>query len=87
MLQIKGEKSPLDRSTVKMLEAQNPEPAPAARAKRVRSTRLAYDRRVDVEIQPIATESVRFFPHTADDSALLFNPRWLGQSKIHKASQ
>ena len=87
MLQIKGEKSPLDRSTVKMLEAQNPEPAPAARAKRARATRLAYDRRVDVEIQPIATESVRFFPHTADDSALLFNPRWLGQSKIHKASQ
>lgn len=87
MLQIKGEMSPLDRNTVKLLEAQNPEPAPVARAKRARATRLAYDRRVDVAIQPIATESVRFFPHAADDSALLFNPRWLGQSKIHKASE
>jgi len=87
MLQIKGEMSPLDRNTVKLLEAQNPEPAPVARAKRARATRLAYDRRVDVEIQPVATESVRFFPHAADDSALLFNPRWLGQSKIHKASE
>jgi outer membrane protein OmpA-like peptidoglycan-associated protein len=87
ILQIKGAKTPLDRNTVKMLEAQNPEPAPPARAKRARATRLAYDRRVDLEIQPIATESVKFFPHHADDSALLFNPRWLGQSKIHRASE
>ena len=86
-LQIRGEKAPLDLQTVKLLEAQNPEPAPPQRMKQARATRLAYDRRVDVVILPVAVDSVRFFPHQADDSALLFNPRWLGQSKIHKASQ
>lgn len=86
-LQIRGEESPLDRSTVKLLEAQNPETATPERLKKTRATRLAYDRRVDVVILPAAVESVKYYPHQASDSALLFTSRWLGESKIHRASE
>ena len=86
-LQIRGKESPLDNNTVKLLEAQNPEPPAPGWTKRERTTRLAYDRRVDVVILPAAVESVKYYPHQASDSALLFTPRWLGERKIHQASE
>lgn len=84
---IKGADDVIDKDTVKSLEATNPESAPPDRVKKERATTLAYNRRVDVNIQPAATDSVRFFPHQAADSALLFDPRWLGESEIHKATE
>ena len=86
-VQIRGKDSPLDENTVKLLEAQNPETATTERLKKTRATRLAYDRRVDVVILPAAVESVKYYPHQASDSALLFTPRWMGQTKIHRASE
>lgn len=87
-LQMKGESEPLDLATVKLLESENPQPPPNPNwVEKPKPTKMAYDRRVDVAILPAAVDTARFFPHAAEDSALLFNPRWLGESKIHAASE
>lgn len=86
-LQIKGVSSPLELATVKQLEAANNQPPNPNWVEKPRPTQLAYGRRVDVAILPAAVDSVRFFPHAADDSALLFDTHWLGEKQIHKASE
>ena len=67
-----GKDQPLDRTTVKGLEAQNPNQPPKARAKDARGNWLAYNRRADIVLLPSGKKSVQYFPHAADDSGLIW---------------
>lgn len=81
----KGVEAPLDKAAVKELEAQNPNP-PAPDTVGSRSRWLAYNRRVDMLIDPAALQSARFYPNQVDDSQLLFQATRARESKIHEAS-
>jgi hypothetical protein len=72
-IQAMGSKQLLDANTVNELEAKNPTPPNAERAKAERTTDLAYNRRVDVVILPAALESLKMYPHDAEGSAVLWN--------------
>jgi len=67
-----GREKPLDKDTVNQLQSQNPNAAPEARAKNTRATWLAYNRRVDIVLQPKNLESLRFYPNGAPDSETLW---------------
>jgi hypothetical protein len=84
--EAKGEKAPLDRAAVKQLEASNPQQPVAGRNLTDRAKWLAYNRRVDVAIEPAAMESARFYPHQASDAQLLIQPNPATETRIHQAS-
>ena len=67
-----GREKPLDKDAVNQLQLQNPNPAPERRAKDARATWLAYNRRVDIVLQPKNVESLRFYPNGAPDSEILW---------------
>jgi hypothetical protein len=67
-----GVEQPLAREEVGRLESQNPEPAPAARARDAAVMQLAYERRVDITLLPTKAESKRFYPNAAPDSDVLW---------------
>jgi OmpA family/PEGA domain len=67
-----GKEQPLDRDTVKTLESTNPNTVPKMRLRNVRGDWLAYNRRADIILQPSGKKSVQFFPHTADDSTMIW---------------
>jgi outer membrane protein OmpA-like peptidoglycan-associated protein len=70
-----GEEKQLDKSMVTELQTQNPNLPSEARQRNTRSTWLAYNRRVDVVLQPANRESVRFYPNNAPDSDVLWQPQ------------
>jgi len=67
-----GKDQPLDKDTVKTLETSNPNAVPAARLKAARVDWLAYNRRADIVLLPSGKKSTQYFPHTADDSGLIW---------------
>ncbi len=67
-----GKERPLDKATVDTLESTNPNTPPKARLKNKRVDWLAYNRRADIVLLPSGNKSAQFFPHTADDSALIW---------------
>jgi outer membrane protein OmpA-like peptidoglycan-associated protein len=67
-----GEEQPLEAKVIAQLEAENPNPAPKARAAQKSTTNLAYQRRVDIVLSPTKAESARFYPNTAADSKILW---------------
>ncbi|HYL10696.1 MAG TPA: OmpA family protein [Candidatus Acidoferrales bacterium] len=67
-----GEDKPLDKTTVLDLQTQNPEQPAIEHARNFRATWLAYNRRVDVVLLPTNRESLRFYPHSAPDSEILW---------------
>jgi hypothetical protein len=67
-----GKERPLERSTVRQLEATNPNNPPRARLRRARADWLAYNRRADIVLLPSGKKSAQFFPHNADDSRLIW---------------
>jgi hypothetical protein len=67
-----GKEQPLDKATVKTLESTNPSAPPKARMKNVRTDWLAYNRRADIVLLPSGKKSAQFFPHSADDSKLIW---------------
>jgi hypothetical protein len=67
-----GKEQPLDKATVKTLESTNPSAPPKARLKNVRTDWLAYNRRADIVLLPSGKKSAQFFPHSADDSSLIW---------------
>jgi len=83
----RGEQAPLDQAAVEQLEAKNPQQPPASRVCAPRPNWLAYNRRADIAIQPVAMESARFYPHQANDSQLLYEQNRVTQTKINEASQ
>jgi OmpA family/PEGA domain len=67
-----GKEQPLDKATVGTLESTNPNTPPKARLKDKRADWLAYNRRADIVLLPSGKKSAQFFPHTADDSSLIW---------------
>ena len=83
----RGEQAPMDQAAVELLDTKNPQQPSASRLCAPRSTWLAYNRRVDVAIEPVALESARFYPYQATDSQLLYEQNRVIESKIDQASQ
>jgi outer membrane protein OmpA-like peptidoglycan-associated protein len=74
-----GEKEELSRTDVKQLEEKNPTPPPKVRARRPYADWLAYNRRVDISLEPAGLQSSKYYPHGAADSGVLWQqpkPRW-----------
>jgi peptidoglycan-associated lipoprotein len=74
-----GKEEELARGQVKELEAKNPNPPPKRRMREGYADWLAYNRRVDLTLQPAGMHSSQYYPHGAADSSLLWQvprPRW-----------
>jgi len=67
-----GKERPLDKTTVNTLESTNPNTPPKARLTNKRADWLAYNRRADIVLLPSGKKSAQFFPHSADDSSLIW---------------
>jgi len=67
-----GKERPLDKKTVKELEATNPNQPPKARLKNVEGNWLAYNRRVDIVLLSSGQKSAQFYPHNAGDSQIIW---------------
>ncbi|MGD1210898.1 MAG: OmpA family protein [Candidatus Acidiferrales bacterium] len=67
-----GKEQPLDKATVTNLEETNPNTPPKARLREKHTDWLAYNRRADIVLLPSGKKSAQFFPHTADDSGLIW---------------
>jgi outer membrane protein OmpA-like peptidoglycan-associated protein len=67
-----GLEKQLPKETVAELQSQNPVQPPEKRARNARGTWLAYNRRVDILLQPANRESVKFYPNDAPDSDVLW---------------
>ena len=67
-----GKDRPLEKAAVKTLESSNPNTPPKARVKNAQADWLAYNRRADIILLPSGKKSAQFFPHTADDSGLIW---------------
>lgn len=80
-----GKERPLDKKVVKGLEETNPNKAPKARAKNIQGDWLAYNRRADIVLLPSGKKSSLFYPHTADDSGIIWQVPKPALKKVEKA--
>ncbi len=67
-----GKEQPLAKATVSTLESTNPNAPPKMRLRDKRADWLAYNRRADIVLLPSGKKSAQFFPHSADDSKLIW---------------
>jgi hypothetical protein len=67
-----GKEQPLEKGAVSTLEMTNPNAPPKARLRDKRADWLAYNRRADIVLLPSGKKSAQFFPHSADDSKLIW---------------
>ena len=67
-----GKMDQMSRADVKELEEKNPTPPPKARARRTYADWLAYNRRVDITLEPAGLKSSQYYPHGAADSGILW---------------
>lgn len=79
-----GKAQQLDKEKVKELVAQNPK-GENGKLKNAHTTWLAYNRRVDVTLNPVALESKYFFPADAPDAKILWQRSWPSIQAMHKA--
>ena len=80
-----GEEQPLQPDIVQSLEKENPTPAPRARARDRQANWLAYNRRVDVILG--RESSVRYYPHKAEDSNILWPQPKPSLATVKRASE
>jgi len=86
LLEPMGETKQLDAATVQQLEAENMF-KDESKKHNTRATWLAYNRRIDIEVQPADLQTTRFFPHQANDADLLMQPGWPSLQKVIDAQQ
>lgn len=67
-----GKERQLENSEVSQLQEQNPAKPEKWMMRRVRNTWLAYNRRVDIILQPTGQESTKFYPDGASDAKILW---------------
>lgn len=67
-----GKERQLENSDVAQLQDQDPAKPQKWMVRRVRNTWLAYNRRVDIILQPTGQESTKFYPNDAADARLLW---------------
>ena len=70
-----GKERPLDATTVKSLHEQNPN-KPDKSLGSFQDLVWAYNRRVDLVLEPKGTQSTQFYPGNAPEAKLLFNSEW-----------
>jgi len=80
-----GKERPMDRNTVKNLEAANPNQPPKARLRNATGDWLAYNRRADIVLLPSGKKSLQYFPHSADDAGLIWQMPKAAVTKVEKA--
>jgi hypothetical protein len=82
-----GKENQLGKDEVKQLEGQNKNAPPKSRTKGKSAETvdwMAYNRRVDVVLQPLGMRSSKYYPHQAADSSVLWQrakPSWKVVSK------
>ncbi|HKF53063.1 MAG TPA: OmpA family protein [Candidatus Acidoferrales bacterium] len=67
-----GKERQLENSDVAQLQEQDPAKPEKWMGKRVRNTWLAYNRRVDIILQPTGQESTKFYPNGAAEAKILW---------------
>ena len=70
-----GKDRPMPQDMVEQLEGMNPQMPPDKRFKTKTAKHndwLAYNRRADIVLQPSGKKSTQFFPHSADDSDIMW---------------
>ena len=67
-----GKERQLENSDVAQLQEQDPAKPEKWMMKRVRNTWLAYNRRVDIILQPTGQESTKFYPNGASDAKVMW---------------
>jgi OmpA family/PEGA domain len=67
-----GKERQLDKSEVKNLEDTNPNKPPKVRERNKQGDWLAYNRRADIVLLPSGKKSAQFYPHSADDSGIMW---------------
>jgi hypothetical protein len=87
VLKPMGKTQELAAAAVRQLEAESPFKAEQPKKQNARASWLAYNRRVDVEIQPADVQTSRFFPHQASDSQILAGTTWPSLKNVRKADQ
>jgi len=87
LVEAMGESKVLDTATVKELETENPFNVQGSKTHNTRTTWLAYNRRIDIEIQPADMQTTRFFPHQASDAELLMQRTWPSLKNVMDAQQ
>jgi hypothetical protein len=70
-----GKEHPLDANAVKLLHEQNPN-KPAQSLGSFQDLVWAYNRRVDLVMQPKGAQSAQYYPGNAPEAKLLFNSEW-----------
>jgi hypothetical protein len=79
-----GKERPIDKNEVKSLESTNPNTPPKARLRNVEGDWLAYNRRADIVLLPSGQKSAQYFPHTADDSGIIWQVPKVPLAKVEK---
>jgi len=87
IVESKGEAKQMDMGLVNQVEAKNPQPAMTGPGADYKTKWLAYNRRVDVTIEPVTLASERFYPNHAHDVQFLIDPGRVMESKIYDASK
>jgi len=67
-----GKNQPLDEKRVENLQSQDAEKPPKWMLNRKKATWLAYNRRVDVNLEPAGQESTETYPNDAPDARILW---------------
>ena len=76
-----GKDHPLGADTVKELHEQNPN-KPTKSLGNFQDLVWAYNRRVDIVLQPKGEQSTQYYPGTAPEAKLLFRREWPNQTEI-----
>ncbi|HKS67203.1 MAG TPA: OmpA family protein [Candidatus Acidoferrales bacterium] len=79
-----GKDRPMAKAEVKDLEGSNPQTPPKARLRNKTADWYAYNRRADVVLLPSGKKSTQYFPHSADDSSLIWQVPKPPLSKVEK---
>jgi OmpA family/PEGA domain len=79
-----GKERPIDKKEVKSLEGTNPSTPPKARLRNTEGDWLAYNRRADIVLLPSGQKSAQYFPHSADDSGIIWQVPKVPLAKVEK---
>jgi len=80
-----GKERQLDRSEVTQLQQQDPTAPEKWMMHRDRDTWMAYNRRVDIVLQPTGQESTKYYPNGAPEARILFQVPKPSLSKVREA--
>ncbi|HUK87282.1 MAG TPA: OmpA family protein [Terriglobales bacterium] len=83
-IQFFGKSKPLDKTMVAELDAQHPALPEAKLSSNPRTRWLAYNRRVDIVMQPADLQSLRLYPHEAIDAKVLWQAPWPSLKEVQQ---